>query len=220
MLSETLDDTGRQLQEAVNNSRTTVVSIGVELARTTVLRVNDEVGILQAFAHLLKRHDCKSIAFIAGPERSRDGQRRLDSYRSALQDFGLPYDPTLIARGDYEARSGYEAVHTLRQRKNRGFDAILAANDLMAIGAIDGLKAQGISVPEHGQDSGLRRHRRGRVRRARAHDGEAAYLRAGHGRGRSGREAARARVAAGRDAQDHRARHPQLVRVQQDRLAP
>ncbi len=148
MLSETLDNSDRQLQEAVNTSRATVVSIGVELSRTAVVRVNDEVGILQAFAHLLKRHDCRSIAFIAGPERSQDSQRRLDAYRTALQDFGLPFDPTLVVRGDYEARSGHEAVHTLRQRKNRGFDAILAANDLMAIGAIDGLKAQGIPIPD------------------------------------------------------------------------
>jgi LacI family transcriptional regulator len=148
LLSETLDNSDRVLQEAVNQSRTTVVSIGVELARTAVVRVNDEVGILQAFAHLVKRHDCRSIAFIAGPERSRDSQRRLDAYKAALKDFGLTFDPTLVARGDYEARSGYEAVHTLRQRKNRGFDAIIAANDLMAIGAIDGLKAQGISIPD------------------------------------------------------------------------
>jgi LacI family transcriptional regulator len=148
MLSETLDNTDRQLQEAVNNSRTTVVSIGVELARAAVVRVNDDVGILQAFAHLVKRHECRSIAFIAGPERSRDGQRRLEAYKTALADFGLPFDPTLVVRGTYEARSGYEGVHTLRQRKNRGFDAILAANDLMAIGAIDGLKAQGIPVPD------------------------------------------------------------------------
>ncbi len=148
LLSETLDNGDRALQEAVNNSRATVVSIGVELARTTVVRVNDEVGILQAFAHLVKRHDCRTIAFIAGPERSQDSQRRLDAYRAALSDFGLPFDPTLVVRGDYEARSGHEAVHTLRQRKNRGFDAILAANDLMAIGAIDGLKAQGIPIPD------------------------------------------------------------------------
>lgn len=148
MLSDTLDNSDRQLQEAVNTSRATVVSIGVELARSAVVRVNDEASIFQAFAHLVKRHECKSIAFIAGPERSRDSQRRLEAYKLALQDFGMPFDPTLVARGNYEARSGYECVHTLRQRKNRGFDAIIAANDLMAIGAIDGLKAQGIAVPE------------------------------------------------------------------------
>jgi LacI family transcriptional regulator len=148
VLSETLDDGARQLAAAVARSSVPIVSVGVELPRAASVLVNDEIGVYQAVAHLVKRHNCQRIAFIAGPERSSEAARRLKAYRSALEDLHLPTDPELITRGDYEARSGRDAVLSLRQRGMAQVDAIVTANDLMAIGAIDGVKAAGLRIPE------------------------------------------------------------------------
>lgn len=125
-----------------------MVSVGVNLPGAINIGFDDQAGVFQAIAHLVKRHDCKRIAFIAGPEESVDGSLRLAAYRFALEELGLTYDPTLVVRGDYEAQSGRDAVARLRQHRHDDFDAVLAANDLMAIGAIEALRAAGLSVPE------------------------------------------------------------------------
>ncbi|MFZ5890637.1 MAG: LacI family DNA-binding transcriptional regulator [Myxococcota bacterium] len=148
LLSATLRGFDEELKRLVDTSQAPVVSIGANLARASSITADDETGVFQAIAHLVKRHDCKRIAFIAGPEGSFDGARRLTAYRIALDSFKLPWDPTLAVRGDYEARSGREAVLELRRNGSRSFDAIVAANDLMAIGAIEGLRAGGIKVPD------------------------------------------------------------------------
>jgi DNA-binding LacI/PurR family transcriptional regulator len=148
LLSATLRGSDEELKQLVESSSAPVVSIGANLARASSVTADDETGVFQAIAHLVKRHDCKRIAFIAGPEGSFDGARRLTAYRIALDSFKLPWDPTLAVRGDYEARSGREAVLELRRNGSRSFDAIVAANDLMAIGAIEGLHAGGMKVPE------------------------------------------------------------------------
>jgi len=148
LLSATLRGFDEDLKHMVDNCSAPVVSIGANLARASSITADDETGVFQAIAHLVKRHECKRIAFIAGPEGSFDGARRLTAYRIALDSFKLPWDPTLAVRGDYEAHSGREAVLELRRNGSRSFDAIVAANDLMAIGAIEGLRAGGMKVPE------------------------------------------------------------------------
>jgi len=123
------------------------VSVGLELASTPSFTASDEAGIFQAVAHLARRHDRHRIAFVAGPSGSVEATRRLDAYGMALEAVGLKADPALIVRGDYDGRSGREAVHQL-QRQARKYDAIVAANDLMAIGVIEGLRASGRQVPQ------------------------------------------------------------------------
>jgi hypothetical protein len=114
----------------------------------TSIAASDETGVFQAVAHLVRRHGRSRIAFIAGPEASVDGGRRRDGYRIALESLKLAADPALFVVGDYEARSGREAVAQLRRHTRLSFDAIVAANDLMAIGAIEALRASGVRVPE------------------------------------------------------------------------
>lgn len=147
LLSATLRSIDVDLHALASRNPGLVVSIGVNLPGVANIGANDEAGVFQAVAHLVKRHECKRIAYIAGPEESADAGRRLAAYRLALEQFGLTYDPTLIARGDYEAHSGREAVLRLRQPGSKSFDAVVAANDLMAIGAIEGLRAAGLRVP-------------------------------------------------------------------------
>jgi LacI family transcriptional regulator len=124
-----------------------VVSIGDLVPGIANIGVNDEAAVFQSVAHLVKRHECRRIAYIAGPEGSVDGERRLAAYELALQHFDLPRDAALVARGNFEASSGREAAMRLRASAGR-FDAIVAANDLMAIGAVEALHSAGISVPE------------------------------------------------------------------------
>jgi LacI family transcriptional regulator len=67
--------------------------------------------------------------------------------RDALAEAGLPVDPALIQMGNFHVEGGYTAVQALLKLPNR-VTAIFAANDLMAIGALRGIAARGLRVPE------------------------------------------------------------------------
>ncbi len=145
LLSETMRDSLGDMVQAAGGTR--AISVGVGLPHLPVVGADSETGIFQAVMHLVKRHERKRIAFIAAPDGSTDGAQRLGTYRLALESLGLYADPTLVVVGDYEARSGREAVRQLKRQRG-SFDAIVAANDLMALGAMEGLKAAGVRVPE------------------------------------------------------------------------
>lgn len=85
------------------------------------------------------------IAYVAGPDELNVTAVRLEGYRQGLEAAGLDYDDDLVISGNFSLQGGGEAATRLVER---GATAILAANDMMAIGALRSLLDQGISVPD------------------------------------------------------------------------
>jgi DNA-binding LacI/PurR family transcriptional regulator len=107
----------------------------------------DNVGGAQAgVAHLVARGR-RRIATISGPQDMGAGQDRLAGYRAALAGAGLAEDPALVAEGDFSEVSGLQAMRRLLAG-HPDVDAVFAANDLMAIGALRALRDAGRRVPE------------------------------------------------------------------------
>ncbi|HST83181.1 MAG TPA: LacI family DNA-binding transcriptional regulator [Kineosporiaceae bacterium] len=98
-----------------------------------------------AVAHLVSTGR-RRIATIHGPQDMIAGLHRLAGYRSALTEAGLPFDPALVAEGDFSEQSGWRAAETLL-RQAPDLDAVFAASDQMAVGAIAALTEHGRRVP-------------------------------------------------------------------------
>jgi hypothetical protein len=125
-----------------------IITVGGQSDLTPQVSTTDEMGILQCVGHLVRHHGRKRIAFLAGPEDSVDTRRRLTAYRGSIESMGLTADPMLILRSPVSISAGRDATLELRRRNERGIDAVVAANDLLALGAIEGLREVGVSVPE------------------------------------------------------------------------
>ena len=85
----------------------------------------------------------RRLVHIAGPIENIDAQERADAFRKATAAHGFT---GIIVQGDFEMESGEAAIAKLLAEGVQ-FDAVFAANDNMAIGAIDALRAAGRSVP-------------------------------------------------------------------------
>ncbi|AYF97810.1 LacI family DNA-binding transcriptional regulator [Protaetiibacter intestinalis] len=93
--------------------------------------------------HLLDRGH-RRIAMIAGPGDTPGGKYRLVGFR---EELGAAFDPALVEEGDYSQESGTAAMTRLLAT-GAEFDAVFAASDLMAAGAIAALRKAGLRVPE------------------------------------------------------------------------
>jgi DNA-binding LacI/PurR family transcriptional regulator len=102
------------------------------------------LGGKRATQHLLKLGR-RRLLFLGGSDP--EATQRYRGYAEALQDAGIPIDDTLIGRVEFEAESAEAAVDTLVRRKVR-FDGIVAASDLIALGAIRALHRSSIAVPQ------------------------------------------------------------------------
>jgi signal transduction histidine kinase/DNA-binding LacI/PurR family transcriptional regulator/CheY-like chemotaxis protein len=112
-----------------------------------VVAVDNTLGIRQAFEHLLQ-HGHRQIAFIAGNFGQRgDSEERLQAYRAALRDAGIPEDPRLIAFGEHRRGGGRLAMQKTLDGGAK-FSALIASNDLSCLGAIQCLSEAGLRIPE------------------------------------------------------------------------
>lgn len=106
--------------------------------------IDNQGGARSAVEHLI-RIGRKKIATITGPQDMMVSQDRLEGYFEALKKGKMKIEKSLIVEGGFTEESGYAAMSGLIAELP---DAIFAASDAMAMGAIRFLKERGKRVPE------------------------------------------------------------------------
>ncbi|NXY97986.1 LacI family DNA-binding transcriptional regulator [Streptomyces sp. BR123] len=100
-------------------------------------------GAREAVRHLVSLGR-RRIAHIAGPRTQTSALDRIAGYHDVLAGDA---DPELLCQGDFTLESGARAMAGLLDRRP-DLDAVFAANDLMAAGALRTLRERGIRVPQ------------------------------------------------------------------------
>ncbi|MGK3981416.1 SpoIIE family protein phosphatase [Sorangium sp. So ce136] len=123
-----------------------VCSVGLALPGVPSVIVDNASGAETIVAHMVDDHACQRVAYISGPANNEEATLRADAYRRVLAARSLPYDERLFVFGDFLIDGGRSAMRELLAR-GVDFDAVVAGNDHMALGAIDALKAHGLDIP-------------------------------------------------------------------------
>jgi DNA-binding LacI/PurR family transcriptional regulator len=106
--------------------------------------VDNVKGGYLATKHLIDS-GCKNIVTITGDLKLQSGRDRLDGYEKALTSAGIKINDELIIHGDYTQSKAEELTRQLLKRKTK-FDGVFAGNDLSALGAINVLLQNAITV--------------------------------------------------------------------------
>ena len=112
-----------------------------------VASANHEAGSMVADHFLRNGH--RKIGLISGPLSASTSNEREAGFTQYLKEAGFPLRPEFIHRGDFEYRTGYEAVQRwFGSGSNMNFPtAIFCVNDLIAFGALDAARFLKIEVP-------------------------------------------------------------------------
>ncbi len=106
--------------------------------------VDNIAGACRAVEHLLQSGR-KRIATITGPLGTPAAADRLEGYYEALRSAGIDPDPEWVAEADFTQEGGYEAMNRLLEHHP---DALFAASDAMAQGALRAITAAGLRIPQ------------------------------------------------------------------------
>jgi LacI family transcriptional regulator len=112
-----------------------------------MVTVENKSGAQKLVEHLIELHHCRRIAFLQGPDGHADSVWRERGYREALRNHRIPFDPTLVGKGEFNHDSARAAVQAWLL-DGIEFDAIFAGDDEAASGAMQALLEYGKRIPD------------------------------------------------------------------------
>lgn len=109
--------------------------------------VTDNVaGAYEAAKHLVTMGH-RRIGIIAGPYSLAPARDRLEGYRKAFLEERIAWNPALVRQSSFTIMGGYEAMKELLNIRPRP-TAVLASNDMMALGALRAIQEAHLRIPE------------------------------------------------------------------------
>ena len=139
-----------------------IVTTGVILEGVPGVSGSNYHGMYEVVTHLIKVHQRRRIAFIRGQAGHQEAIDRYQAYLDVLKENKIDFDPALVYQGNFKESGGVEGAKTLLDERKVAFDALVAASDNMAIGAMKTLQARGLRIPAdvaivgvNGEDQGL-----------------------------------------------------------------
>ncbi len=136
------------LRFCANFASIPLITAGTSLPGLPSLTIDNTAGLRAVMSHLIEAHHFNRIAFIRGPEENEEAQMRYAIYREALDTYGIPFDESLVAPGTFLPDAGTAAISLLLDERKVSFQAIVASNDNMALGALTELIRRGYHVPQ------------------------------------------------------------------------
>ncbi len=140
--------TTEDLDHFIKRSHIPIVAIGAQVQHPLVDVVGgtSEPATYDAISWLIKEKGHKRVGFIGVAGDMAPGPPRLQGYRRAMSDYGLPVEPDFIQKGDFTIEGGRQAMSAFLRQKNPP-TALFACNSLMAIGAVRVAQENGYDVP-------------------------------------------------------------------------
>lgn len=131
----------------VNFKPLPMVSFGFVLESMPSVITETQYGLRDLIEHLIIRHGKKHFMFVGGTRYNSDAIMRKKIFEEALEQYGISMDPHLMLRGDFKQERTIEVIKEVLSKGYR-FDAVVCANDEMAISVMTTLQESGIRVPE------------------------------------------------------------------------
>lgn len=129
-----------------------IISIAMDLGMegTTYTKIQCNQAFSDVIKHLIEKHNCKKIGFMSANQTiSAEATQRFEAYKFALADNKLKYDDNIVFHGAFTQDTAYRVLRDRFSTKEEvNFDALLVANDNMALGCIMALQELGVKIPK------------------------------------------------------------------------
>ncbi len=138
----------RYRQNISRRCKCPVVSVRREVKEYYNVLIDDYTVLDELLRHLIKEHHFTRINFLAGPKGFPDSEKRLAAYKKILSEYGIGVEEERIYYGDFWKYEGVKAVEYWLKSDLERPQAIVCANDYMALTVCNALSERGILVPE------------------------------------------------------------------------
>ncbi|MGN0740746.1 MAG: GGDEF domain-containing protein [Treponema sp.] len=125
------------------------VSINLKLKDISCMRIDNYTGFYELVTHLVKEHNAKNLFYIDGKETSLDFAEQRKAFRAALQDNQIELNRENFFTVEHSTFNyGYDIASEIFSSGRELPDAIVCANDLIALGVLKAAAERNIKIPD------------------------------------------------------------------------
>lgn len=135
-----------QLERDAEEHGVPVISIGNTDGRCYDVEFDYEAGFETMVRHVLEAHKPQTLHFIAGIKDNDFSENRINVFKNVISEYGFAFNDSMVSYGEFWSVPASNATEKLIE-ENRIPDAIICANDAMAIAVCNVLKKYGYRVP-------------------------------------------------------------------------
>ena len=135
-------------QYLLENCPKPVVRIGRETEHFIPVWYDDKADIAEMALHLIYGHGCRKLLCLTGPEDAEVSHHRAQGFLNAMHSAGLPASEETVIYGDFWIYAAQNLAAEIAGGTREKPDAVVCANDTMAIVLCDALAAHHIRAPE------------------------------------------------------------------------
>lgn len=133
--------------EAVKKTGKPVISVANEIEDFYYAGIDNYAAMREIIEHLHKEHNCQKFWLMMGPEDNYENRMRTQALTDYMKECGIPYDDTDIYYESYEYTCGVNGFNKLSEIHDSMPDAIICANDNIAVGVCEAAVKNGYQVP-------------------------------------------------------------------------
>ncbi|MBP0966574.1 MAG: GGDEF domain-containing protein [Oscillospiraceae bacterium] len=149
LLSNTFSgETAEMLYQRIKAAGIPAVSIDRELGDLYYIGVQNDTAMEQITRHMIEEHGVTRLNFISGPDSNTESNERFEAFCRVLREHQIPLEPDRVYHGAFRSRDGRRAIECFLKSDLSFPQAIVCANDAMAVSAVLTLEENGIRCPE------------------------------------------------------------------------
>ena len=126
-----------------------VVSVDIHAENSIFCGLDNYRSMYQMVEHMITIHDCRTMNYLGGPEDNFEAQERYRAFCECLAAHGIRVENKRVLHKKFWKSDGREAYKEWKDRGVGMADAVICANDFMALGYVEAASADGISIPDY-----------------------------------------------------------------------
>lgn len=143
-----MEDIREEVIERAKSSGVPVISVGYEIDDFYYVGIDNYSAMYRVIKHMHKIHNCRSYWFIMGPKENYESAKRTEGLKNYMKEHGIAFSEDDFYHGTFEYSSGLEGFEVLYESHKKLPDAIICANDNLAVGVGEAALKRGICIPD------------------------------------------------------------------------
>jgi len=140
-------NTVQNIINKANEAQVPTIIVDGEYENVSLVRYDYKTGFEKVVRHIIEDHHVTRPHFMAGKRFSEFSNERIEVFKKVIAENGIPYDDSMLSYGDFWSVPSREAAYELLNRDTLP-EAVICANDIMAINVCDVFQSAGVKIPE------------------------------------------------------------------------